>query len=63
MSEELLRTEQVAKLLNTSPATVRNWIRLGLIEAVRLPSGQYRVRREDLDKLLRREGQGPDLRD
>jgi excisionase family DNA binding protein len=55
MSEDLLRTEQVAKLLNTSPATVRNWIRLGLIEAVRLPSGQYRIRREDVEKMLRRQ--------
>jgi excisionase family DNA binding protein len=55
MSEDLLRTEQVAKLLNTSAATVRNWIRLGLIEAVRLPSGQYRIRREDVEKMLRRQ--------
>jgi excisionase family DNA binding protein len=51
-SSDLLRTEQVAKLLNVAPGTVRNWVRLGRIRSVRLPGGQYRIPREEVEKLL-----------
>lgn len=47
----MLTTTQVAELLNVDRATVARWIRLGQLPAVRLPSGQYRVRRADLDRL------------
>jgi excisionase family DNA binding protein len=53
MSEELLRTEQVAKMLNVAPSTVRNWVRLGRLRSVKLPGGQYRIARRDVEKLLR----------
>jgi excisionase family DNA binding protein len=52
MSEELLRTEQVAKMLNVAPSTVRNWVRLGRLRSVKLPGGQYRIARRDVEKLL-----------
>ena len=55
MSGELLRVTDAAKMLEVDPSTIRRWINLGLIEAVKLPSGQYRIRREDVDKLLRRQ--------
>jgi excisionase family DNA binding protein len=49
---EMLTTTQAAELLNVDRATVARWIRLGQLAAVKLPSGQYRVRRRDLDALL-----------
>jgi len=52
MSDELLTTAQVARLLNVSQKTVARWARLGKIKAVRLPSGQLRIRRSDVDRLL-----------
>ena len=54
MSGELLRVKDAAKMLEVDPSTLRRWINLGLIDAVKLPSGQYRIRREDVEGLLRR---------
>jgi excisionase family DNA binding protein len=59
MSSGLLRVTDAAKMLEVDPSTIRRWINLGLLDAVKLPSGQYRIRREDVDKLLRRQ-QGQD---
>lgn len=53
MSEELLKTRDVAKMLNVSHGAVTRWIRLGQIRYVRLPGGTYRIPREEVDKLLR----------
>jgi excisionase family DNA binding protein len=55
MSGRLLRVTDAAKMLEVDPSTIRRWIGLGLIEAVKLPSGQYRIRLEDVEKLLRRQ--------
>lgn len=52
MTTELLTTGQVASLLNVHPQTVRRWIDTGRLPALRLPSGVWRVRRDDLDALL-----------
>ena len=52
MSDELLTTAQVAELLSVSQKTVARWARLGQIKAVRLPSGQLRIRRSEVDRLL-----------
>lgn len=51
-NSDMLTTTDAAKLLNVDRATVARWIRLGQLAAVKLPSGQYRVRRKDLDSLL-----------
>ncbi len=48
---DMLTTTQAAELLNVDRATVARWIRLGQLRAIRLPSGQYRVRRSDLEAL------------
>ena len=53
MPDELLTTTQAAERLNVSRATVARWVRLGLIEAVKLPSGQYRVSAAAVAQLLR----------
>jgi excisionase family DNA binding protein len=48
---DLLTPNEVAELLRVHPATVTRWIRLGLIEAMRLPGGTYRIPRSELERL------------
>jgi excisionase family DNA binding protein len=48
----MLTTAEVADLLSVDRHTVTRWIRLGQLRAVRLPSGQFRIRRADVEKLL-----------
>jgi excisionase family DNA binding protein len=55
MADELLTTAEVARMLRVNRATVTRYARLGLLPFVRLPSGVYRFRREDIEALLRRE--------
>jgi excisionase family DNA binding protein len=57
MSDEtgsLLTTKEVAALLRVSQATVARWVRLDQLPAIRLPSGQLRIRRQDVDQLMLR---------
>ena len=42
----------IAKLADTSPRTVRSWVKAGLLPVSRLPSGHYRIKVEDLDDLM-----------
>lgn len=51
---ELLTTRRVAEMLSVAQSTVERWITLDRLPAIRLPSGHYRVRREDVEKLLQR---------
>jgi excisionase family DNA binding protein len=53
MPGKLLTTTEAAKLLEVSRDTVARWIRLDQLPAVRLPSGQYRIPREAVERLLR----------
>jgi excisionase family DNA binding protein len=55
MSGKLLTTTQAAAMLQVSRDTVARWARYDQIEAVRLPSGHWRIREEDVQALLRRE--------
>lgn len=55
-SAEWMTAAQAAKLLGVSAETVRRYVRLGQLPALRLPSGYIRIRRSEVDKLLR-EGQ------
>lgn len=41
--ERMLRSGEAAKILGVSRHTVIMWIKKGLIKAVRLPSGRYRI--------------------
>lgn len=52
---ELLTTAEVARMLRVVPSTVQRWAQLGQLPAIRLPSGGLRFRREDVERLLRRE--------
>ena len=51
MTEDLLSTSDVARMVGVHAETVREWIRQGKLPAVALP-GHKRVRRKDLDRLL-----------
>lgn len=54
--KDLLKTSEVARMLRVDITTVRRWITIGALEAVRLPfAGKrqgYRVNRKTLEKRL-----------
>lgn len=47
-----LTTTDAGRILGVSSETVRRWADAQLIRHVRLPSGQLRFRRADLDEVL-----------
>jgi len=49
----LLRIDQVATLLALRPSTVRKLLARGAIEAVRLSPRAVRVRRSDVERIIR----------
>jgi len=51
VAKEFLTTEEIAKKLGIHPATIRKYIRQGLLPAVRL-QGMWRVRPEDYQRFL-----------
>ena len=48
-----LNLESAAKYSDTSVFTIRRWIRQGVLRATKLPSGTYRIKRDDLEAFLR----------
>ena len=50
-NDELLRTRDAARRLGLVPETIRRFAHAGRLPALRLPSGQYRFRAEDLAAL------------
>lgn len=50
---ELLTVAQVADELQVTAQTIRNWIEQGVVPALRIGRA-YRIRRDDVDKLLAR---------
>jgi excisionase family DNA binding protein len=55
---DMLTTTQAGKLLGVDRATVARWVRLGQLAAVRLPSGQIRIPRHAVERLLRQAQEG-----
>jgi excisionase family DNA binding protein len=53
MPDDLLTTNEAARMLRVSRATVTRWVRLGQLRAVRLPSGGIRIPRKEIERLLR----------
>lgn len=53
LMEPLLTTEDVARRLNTSEASVRRWIRNGRMAGIQV-GDQWRVERAELDDFIRR---------
>jgi len=52
-NSELLTAQEVADRLAVHVESVRRWTRQGDLAAVRLPSGRYRYRAEDVAALVR----------
>lgn len=50
--DKLLRASECARRFDCTAATVRRWIISGKLPAVVTPGGTYRVREEDVEKLL-----------
>jgi excisionase family DNA binding protein len=48
----LLTANEVAEEFRLDPETIRRWARDGQIKSIRLPSGLYRFRREDIEAML-----------
>ena len=53
IDQQLLTVEQIASEFQLTSQTIRNWIRSGALSAVKI-GHVYRVRREDLDAMMRR---------
>lgn len=51
-NKELLTAQQVAERLAVHVESVRRWTRKGDLAAVRLPSGRYRYRADDVAALV-----------
>ncbi|HTI13096.1 MAG TPA: helix-turn-helix domain-containing protein [Dictyobacter sp.] len=53
---DLLTVSEVARILRVDDATVRRWVKQGVLEAVVLPHVHtrqvYRIKRETLDRVL-----------
>lgn len=53
---EVLTVYQASKYCSVSPKTISNWIDEGHITAFRTVGGHRRIRKEDLDAFLRKQG-------
>jgi excisionase family DNA binding protein len=53
---EVLTVYQAGKYCSVSPKTISNWIDEGHINAFRTVGGHRRIRKEDLDAFLRKQG-------
>lgn len=51
-SSSLLTIKEVARYLRVDHTTVRRWIKSHDLEAVHLPRGGYRIKKETLDGVL-----------
>ena len=52
MDNEYPTVADVAKTLKVLPVTVRVWLQQGKLRGIKLPGGDWRIRREELDTLL-----------
>jgi excisionase family DNA binding protein len=48
----LLRMGEACKKLGIARVTAYRWIKAGILPAIRLPSGEFRLDEADLDTLL-----------
>ncbi|WP_124055219.1 helix-turn-helix domain-containing protein [Arcanobacterium ihumii] len=50
--KHLLSITEVAQLLQVSRGTVNNWINSNKVAHIVLPSGQFRILRDEVEKIL-----------
>ena len=48
----LFRPDEVARIICVTRQTVYNWIQEGKIQVIKLPGGQYRVLRGEVERVL-----------
>ena len=49
---EWLTAPEAARMLRVSVHTIHRYVRDGEISGIQLPGGQYRIRREEIERLL-----------
>jgi len=49
--DEYVRLQTAEQALGISYSTIRRWIREGRLQALRLPTGQLRVAKKDVERL------------
>ena len=54
VSERFLTAVEISDQLQVLPMTVRDWLRNGKLVGVKLPGGDWRIRPEDLEEMLKR---------
>lgn len=60
--DELLLPREVAAIFRVTKRTLWNWEHKGVLVPVRLPTGQKRYRREDVEALLKERISGRESR-
>jgi excisionase family DNA binding protein len=53
MAGDLLTTTEAARMLGVVRSTILRYVKTGKLQAITLPSRHTRIRREDVEKLLR----------
>jgi excisionase family DNA binding protein len=56
--EKLITPEEAADRLAVSPVTIRNWLRMGKLNGVKV-SSLWRIREEDLENFIEIRGRKP----
>ena len=51
--QTFLSIPEVAEVFEVSDTSVRRWVKSGRLPVVRTPSGRAKVRREDVEAILR----------
>lgn len=51
-----IRISEAARLLGVHRDTIRRWVEEGKLDAIRLPGGEVRYRREDIVGMLKANG-------
>jgi putative resolvase len=60
MQGRLLKIREAAVLLNVSRQSLWKWIKQGKIEAVKLPSGRYRIPESEVVRIMQSAKMGGD---
>lgn len=53
--QPFLSIPETAATLDVSESSVRRWVKSGRLKSIRLPSGRAKIRREDIESILRGE--------